>query len=236
MSAAVKVARATYRGDPRARHPRYRSRYAGDPGLLDFFTEPVKKIGGFVSKLNIPIVSSAAGAAAGIARAIDPDTNVGQTTVGGASGERIPAGASAGGVSYSRPGGTGGGFGGSFNVGGPSGLTVEGGFGRGGSGYGRVETTPGEILEMGQAVAQQTGGQMTIDANGKMCGCKGRHLNKTSYFLKDGTFVPAGTRWVKNRRRFDPGNTRATRRAIGRIRSAKALKDALAGVTVRDRC
>lgn len=48
----------------------------------------------------------------------------------------------------------------------------------------------------------------------------GHHLNKTSYFLTDGTFVPARSRWVKNRRR-NPLNARALRRAISRIDAGK---------------
>jgi len=49
---------------------------------------------------------------------------------------------------------------------------------------------------------------------------KGFHANKSSYFLMDGTFVPAGSRWVKNRSR-NPLNPRALRRAIGRIDAGK---------------
>lgn len=46
--------------------------------------------------------------------------------------------------------------------------------------------------------------------------CRGYHLNKTSYFLKTtGQFVPAGTKWVRNRR-MNPLNPRALRRAFRR--------------------
>jgi hypothetical protein len=48
----------------------------------------------------------------------------------------------------------------------------------------------------------------------------GFHLNKTSYFLKDGTFVPAGSRMVKNRRR-NPLNPRAASNAVRRLESTK---------------
>lgn len=48
----------------------------------------------------------------------------------------------------------------------------------------------------------------------------GCHPNKASYFLKDGTFVEAGTRCVTNRRR-NPLNPRALDRAAGRLRSAQ---------------
>ena len=46
----------------------------------------------------------------------------------------------------------------------------------------------------------------------------GYHLNKSDYFLRDGTFVPAGTKWVRNRR-MNPANGRALRRSISRAKS-----------------
>jgi len=57
-------------------------------------------------------------------------------------------------------------------------------------------------------------------SNGAMGQPKGFHVNKSSYFLIDGTFVPAGSRWVKNRRR-NALNPRALRRAISRIDAGK---------------
>ncbi len=65
---------------------------------------------------------------------------------------------------------------------------------------------------------------------------RGYHLNKTAYFLRDGTFVPARSRYVRNRSRNN-ANGRALRRAIGRVsgfndtvkRSRKSLK-ALASI------
>lgn len=56
--------------------------------------------------------------------------------------------------------------------------------------------------------------------SGFMACPSGFHPNKTSYFLKDGTFVEKGTRCVKNRRR-NPLNPRAASRAISRIESGK---------------
>jgi hypothetical protein len=58
----------------------------------------------------------------------------------------------------------------------------------------------------------------------------GYHANKSSYWLMDGTFVPKGTRWVKNRRR-NPANARALSRAIGRIDLGKKLQSTLAGIS-----
>ena len=45
----------------------------------------------------------------------------------------------------------------------------------------------------------------------------GTHLNKSSYFLRDGTFVAARSRFVRNRTRNN-ANGRALRRAIGRAK------------------
>lgn len=63
----------------------------------------------------------------------------------------------------------------------------------------------------------------------------GYHLNKSSYFLMDGTFIEKETRWVKNRRR-NPGNMRALSRSLGRIKSAKRMTKALSAVTIRSTC
>ena len=43
----------------------------------------------------------------------------------------------------------------------------------------------------------------------------GYHLNKSGYFLKDGTYVAPGTKWVKNRTR-NFANGKALNRAISR--------------------
>lgn len=60
----------------------------------------------------------------------------------------------------------------------------------------------------------------------------GYHVNKSSYWLKDGTFIPKGTRWVRNRRR-NPLNPRALDRAMGRIGSAKKAASKLGRITIR---
>lgn len=63
----------------------------------------------------------------------------------------------------------------------------------------------------------------------------GYHVNKSSYWLKDGTFIPKGTRWVRNRRR-NPLNPRALDRAMGRISSAKNAASKLGRITIRKKC
>lgn len=59
---------------------------------------------------------------------------------------------------------------------------------------------------------------------------KGYRLNKSSYFLKDGTFVPKGSRYVKIRRR-NSMNVRALDRAISRIDGAKRIQSKLHEIT-----
>lgn len=59
---------------------------------------------------------------------------------------------------------------------------------------------------------------------------KGQHLNKSTYFLKDGTRIDESTRCVKNRRRNnDNGRAamRAARRLLGRKKSQDTIDKAL---------
>ena len=53
-------------------------------------------------------------------------------------------------------------------------------------------------------------------------------LNKSGYWLKDGTYVPPGTRYVKIRRR-NSMNPRALSRALSRLNGAKTLQSKLNG-------
>lgn len=62
----------------------------------------------------------------------------------------------------------------------------------------------------------------------------GYHWNKTSYFLKDGTFVPEGSKLVKNRRR-NPLNPKAASRAISRLESAKKATKRLDRIKIKCR-
>jgi len=68
-------------------------------------------------------------------------------------------------------------------------------------------------------------------------GCpQGMRRNKSNYFKRTPggsvVFVPKGMACVKIRR-MNAGNTKATRRAISRIKSAQRLKDALSSITIR---
>jgi hypothetical protein len=55
---------------------------------------------------------------------------------------------------------------------------------------------------------------------------KGFHLNKADYFLRDGTFVPKGSKWVRNRSR-NPLNPRALQRAVARVDAGKTWQGKL---------
>lgn len=50
----------------------------------------------------------------------------------------------------------------------------------------------------------------------------GYRLNKSGYFLKDGSYVAPGTKWVKIRRR-NPANAKALRRSLSRVESFGGL-------------
>jgi len=80
------------------------------------------------------------------------------------------------------------------------------------------------------------GGQSTalVRQNGNGACPVGSHLNKSSYFLKNGTFVPEGSRCVKNRRR-NPLNPRAASRAISRLESAKKAVRSIDRFSIRCR-
>ena len=58
----------------------------------------------------------------------------------------------------------------------------------------------------------------------------GYRLNKSSYFLKDGTFVPKGTKLVKVRRR-NSLNMKALNRAISRVNGANGVQSKLSEIS-----
>jgi len=66
-------------------------------------------------------------------------------------------------------------------------------------------------------------------ANGLACE-SGFRPNKTSYFLKDGSFVEAGSRCVRRRQR-NPMNPRALSRAIGRIDAGKRFQNRMSQIS-----
>ena len=63
----------------------------------------------------------------------------------------------------------------------------------------------------------------------------GYHVNKTAYYLKDGTYVPEESRWVKNRR-TNPLNPRAASKALRRLGSLKRAMEKFKGLRMPDKC
>ena len=75
----------------------------------------------------------------------------------------------------------------------------------------------------------------TPATNGKIGSPAGYHVNESDYFLKDGTFVSAGSRWVKNRKR-NPLNPKAASKAIGRIEQLKRATERFKRITIKKKC
>lgn len=84
---------------------------------------------------------------------------------------------------------------------------------------GLIPRGPGGILGAFPGVPGGVTGFAQEGQNGA-CPPRGFHLNKSSYFLRDGTFVERGTRMVKNRKR-NAANGRANDHAITRLDSAQ---------------
>ncbi|MEN8184452.1 MAG: hypothetical protein ABFS46_18155, partial [Myxococcota bacterium] len=92
----------------------------------------------------------------------------------------------------------------------------------------------GPIFETSRGIpGVNLGLQYGPQENGENGACPpGYRRNKTSYFLRDGSFVEKGSRCVKVRRR-NALNPRALDRAIGRVTGAKRAASKLGCITVR---
>lgn len=64
---------------------------------------------------------------------------------------------------------------------------------------------------------------------------KGYKLNKTGYYLKDGTYVPPESKWVKIRK-TNPLNPRAASKSIRRIEGLKRATKRFSNITIRKKC
>lgn len=82
-------------------------------------------------------------------------------------------------------------------------------------------------LFAGSAAEQAT---RAAQVNGKCA--PGFHLNRATYFLKNGTRIAKGSRCVRDRR-MNPLNPRAASKAIKRIGRAKAATDSLDRVSIK---
>jgi hypothetical protein len=87
-------------------------------------------------------------------------------------------------------------------------------------GVGTIVPSPGLGGTLARALP---GGKTGYEVAGSV---RGFHPNKSDYFLRDGTFVPKGSRLVKNRSR-NPLNPRALRRAVARIDAGKTWQSKL---------
>jgi len=108
----------------------------------------------------------------------------------------------------------------------------------GGGGFSRPAVQPRRVGPVGTAIgvaaAPLVVGAIGRHLEGGVAGGgqpAGYHLNKSSYFLRSGEFVPARSRYVRNRTRNN-ANGKALRRSIGRVsgfnnlvkRSRKSLR------------
>lgn len=85
--------------------------------------------------------------------------------------------------------------------------------------------------------------QQTVPAGAGVACPQGYHPNKSGYWKRVDKHNPeAGAVWVpeksvcvKNRRYYNPGNAKATDRAISRIKGAKRMAKSLSRITVREK-
>ena len=185
--------------------------YMGDPGLFGDIWKGIKRVGrvatGVVGGLGIPVVSGVARTAGGVLFGPAPGT----TTQPSWAPAPMP-------MNITRmPGGV-------------RMIPSYGGPMQGPTPY----ATPGIAGSMQRLFPGGATGYQAPPPQGA-ASMGGYHLNKTGYHLMDGTYIPPGTRWVKNRRR-NPGNMRALSRSLGRIKSAKRMTKALSNVTIRKSC
>jgi len=105
-----------------------------------------------------------------------------------------------------------------FLPGGGTGFTtVDPRFFSGGRGGGeRVPADIRNVLEAGQRMRSGSTTNGLCPDEPRICPPRGFHLNKSSYFLRDGTFVERGTVFVRNRR-LNNANGQAQAKAITRL-------------------
>lgn len=86
----------------------------------------------------------------------------------------------------------------------------------------------------GPAAPSSGGGAVATQAVAGLLCPPGFHPNRSEYFLKNGTRVPAGSRCVRNRR-MNPLNPKALNRTGRRLRAAKQAARFLQKVEVPKR-
>jgi len=94
----------------------------------------------------------------------------------------------------------------------------------------RVVSRPGIVGAAQRFFPGGSTGLIVENGTGAIACESGHRPNKTSYFLKDGTFIAAGTKCVKRRQR-NPMNARALSRAIGRIDAGKRFQNRMSQIS-----
>lgn len=188
---------------------------AGDPGILDAIGKGfVGAVGGL---LTGGIGGAVAGGVAGVASGLGGSKPSTPSVVNPAPVQpSLPLIGAIGPVSGSGAVGTG--LGGQITL--PGGISIGGGLSLGGA---------AGTFGTGLAAAPQPGTAVVGSIPPR-----GYHLNKHAYFLKNGTHVPALSKYVKNRQR-NPLNHRALSRATSRLlgfeHSVKRVNKALNRLT-----
>jgi len=85
---------------------------------------------------------------------------------------------------------------------------------------GLIPKGPGGVASFFPGVPGGVTGFAEPPQEGGVCPPRGFHLNRSSYFLRDGTFVMKGTKFVKNRR-LNEANGKANNRSIRRLERAQ---------------
>ena len=183
--------------------------FQGDPGIFGFLGGVAKRVTGAVSRLGIPGISAGAGFVSGALGGI-----LGRKTA--KTRQAAQTGLGAGLLPFT---------GGTTGMGMPVRRFLPGG---------AQVPVPGFRGAIERFLPGGRTGMMPVQNGGGPPG-PGYHINKSDYFLKDGTFIPKGSMWVKNRRR-NPLNPRALSRAMSRLTSAKNAAKALGRITIRKEC
>lgn len=177
--------------------------FQGDPGLLGFIGGAVRKVSGLVANTGLPGISQVGSV---VNRVLTPTRP--QIGTPPPPSFQVPGVGGRGGATRTTTG-----------VQLPGGVVI-----------GRRTESLGGQLNIGPAGMGGPGTEMVV-ANGTGCP-KGFRPNKTSYFLKSGEFVPAGSRCVRVRKR-NPLNAKAFDRSVSRIVAFKKRTERAGRVTVR---
>lgn len=180
--------------------------YQGDPGLFSFIGSAIKSVSSILPG-PLGVIGKAVG---GVLSPTRPQVNV---TSAPSPGIRMTAGSMP--VLTARPG---------------VGVVQAPGTIQSVSGF-----KAGPVLIGSQQTYAPSGFQdVTGGSSSTAVPPRGKHLNRTGYFLKGGQYVAPHSRWVTNRRR-NPLNPRALSRSLSRLASAKKATQCLKQYSIREK-